>query len=179
MCHVAFVPRPPWPSSVELVLLCVCLCASEKVRSEFQVRGNAAASQACYAEWGVKPRASWAVAHFGDKQRSLQTASKMVFSNGLLDPWSAGGVLYNISESVVAVVIPTGGLVSRFYCSPSVLGFVLALARSVLTHTLLSVGAHHSDFMFENALDGEDVKAARALHRTHIARWIAEAREAP
>ena len=29
--------------------------------------------------------------------------------------------------------------------------------------------------MFENALDGEDVKAARALHRSHIARWIAEA----
>ena len=32
----------------------------------------------------------------------------ITFSNGLLDPWSSGGVLKNISESVVAVIIPEG-----------------------------------------------------------------------
>ena len=73
-----------------------------------RLAGNKAASEGCVREWGVEPRASWAVTHFGDKQRSLQTASNMVFSNGLLDPWAAGGVLHNISESVVAVVIPSG-----------------------------------------------------------------------
>ena len=31
-----------------------------------------------------------------------------MFSNGLLDPWSSGGVLKNISKSVVAVVLPLG-----------------------------------------------------------------------
>ena len=31
-----------------------------------------------------------------------------MFSNGLLDPWSSGGVLQNISESLVAVIIPEG-----------------------------------------------------------------------
>jgi len=30
--------------------------------------------------------------------------------------------------------------------------------------------------MFENALDGQDVIAARQLERLHIARWIADAR---
>jgi len=29
-------------------------------------------------------------------------------SNGLLDPWSSGGVLYNLSSSTVAVIIPEG-----------------------------------------------------------------------
>lgn len=29
-------------------------------------------------------------------------------SNGLLDPWSTGGVLQNVSDSVVAVIIPEG-----------------------------------------------------------------------
>lgn len=29
-------------------------------------------------------------------------------SNGLLDPWSSGGVLYNLSKSTVAVIIPEG-----------------------------------------------------------------------
>lgn len=31
-----------------------------------------------------------------------------VCSNGLLDPWSSGGVLYNVSSSTVAVIIPEG-----------------------------------------------------------------------
>ena len=30
------------------------------------------------------------------------------FSNGLLDPWSSGGVLKSQSDSVVAIVIPNG-----------------------------------------------------------------------
>lgn len=30
------------------------------------------------------------------------------FSNGGLDPWSAGGVTRNISDSLVAIVIPDG-----------------------------------------------------------------------
>lgn len=29
-------------------------------------------------------------------------------SNGLLDPWSGGGVLHSVSDSLVAVVIPNG-----------------------------------------------------------------------
>ena len=40
--------------------------------------------------------------------RELPTLSNLVFSNGLLDPWSSGGVLYNLSDSVVAVIIPEG-----------------------------------------------------------------------
>jgi len=31
--------------------------------------------------------------------------------------------------------------------------------------------------MFENELDGQDVKAARATERQHIARWIALSRD--
>lgn len=30
------------------------------------------------------------------------------FSNGLLDPWSAGGVKTTLSETLVAIVIPEG-----------------------------------------------------------------------
>jgi lysosomal Pro-X carboxypeptidase len=41
--------------------------------------------------------------------KRIESASNIVFSNGLLDPWSGGGVLHNISDSLVAVIIPKGG----------------------------------------------------------------------
>lgn len=38
--------------------------------------------------------------------------SNIVFSNGALDPWSVFGVLEDVSDSVVAVLIPDGASVS-------------------------------------------------------------------
>lgn len=44
------------------------------------------------------------------------------YSNGGLDPWSAGGVTQNISDSLVAIMIPDGAhhldLRSRNPCDP-------------------------------------------------------------
>ncbi|GAB4814859.1 hypothetical protein N2152v2_001905 [Parachlorella kessleri] len=65
-----------------------------------------AAVEACEDQWGVKPRPLWATIQWGG--RRIQAASNVVFSNGLLDPWSGGGVLRNISDTVVAVLIPEG-----------------------------------------------------------------------
>lgn len=38
----------------------------------------------------------------------LYSMAFIFFSNGLLDPWSSGGVLKSQSDSVVAIVIPNG-----------------------------------------------------------------------
>lgn len=61
----------------------------------------------CLKRWGVKPRnPSEVILQYGGK--NLKAASNIVFSNGLLDPWSGGGVLSNISKTVSAIVIPEG-----------------------------------------------------------------------
>lgn len=65
----------------------------------------------CVQSYNVKPRPRWVTTEFGghDIGRVLkQFGSNIIFSNGLLDPWSGGGVLENISESVVALVTELG-----------------------------------------------------------------------
>ncbi|XP_069939974.1 lysosomal Pro-X carboxypeptidase isoform X2 [Cherax quadricarinatus] len=63
-------------------------------------------AQTCYQTWGVYPRPFMAVHMYGGKD--ISAASNIVFTNGLLDPWSTGGVLWNVSETVVSLIIPEG-----------------------------------------------------------------------
>lgn len=67
--------------------------------------------QNCFNMFGVEPRPLWITTEFGghDIQKVLKHyGSNIIFSNGLLDPWSGGGVLQNISNSVVALVTELG-----------------------------------------------------------------------
>jgi len=67
--------------------------------------------QDCFNMFGVEPRAHWITTEFGghDIQKVLKNyGSNIIFSNGLLDPWSGGGVLQNISNSIVALVTELG-----------------------------------------------------------------------
>lgn len=64
-------------------------------------------SDYCFKKFGVRPRdENVPILEYGGKE--LVSASNIVFSNGLLDPWSSGGVLSNVTRKVVAVVIPDG-----------------------------------------------------------------------
>lgn len=107
-----------------------------------------AASSECEKEFGVRPNAKWAVLSYGGLSGLQRGISNVVFSNGLLDPWSAGGVLSQsgfASSSVKVVLIPSG--------------------------------AHHIDLMFSHPDDPEDVKQARAMELAEIAAWIQQAKQ--
>lgn len=61
----------------------------------------------CLASYGEKPQYNWALDYFGgrDPERDFMKASNIIFSNGELDPWQAGGVTYQINDQTVAIYI--------------------------------------------------------------------------
>nr|CAB3468565.1 unnamed protein product [Digitaria exilis] len=68
-------------------------------------------SAACFKSNGVRPRPHWITTEYGgykiDKVLK-RFGSNIIFSNGMRDPWSRGGVLKNISSSIVALVTEKG-----------------------------------------------------------------------
>ncbi|XP_024072233.1 lysosomal Pro-X carboxypeptidase isoform X2 [Terrapene carolina triunguis] len=63
-------------------------------------------SEECFKLWKVRPRPSWIPSVYGGK--NISSHSNIIFSNGGLDPWSGGGVTRNITDSLIAIVIPEG-----------------------------------------------------------------------
>jgi lysosomal Pro-X carboxypeptidase len=62
--------------------------------------------ESCFQQFSLKPRVSWITTNYGIQ--NLKSFSNIVFSNGVYDPWSGGGVMQNISDSVISVVIEAG-----------------------------------------------------------------------
>ncbi|XP_068174272.1 lysosomal Pro-X carboxypeptidase isoform X1 [Antennarius striatus] len=73
---------------------------------EFEEWNFQAFSDECNSIFGVRPRSEWVGTVYGGKD--IASHSNIIFSNGGLDPWSAGGVSYNITDSLVSIMIPEG-----------------------------------------------------------------------
>ncbi|XP_052476922.1 uncharacterized protein LOC105799125 isoform X2 [Gossypium raimondii] len=67
--------------------------------------------QHCKTIFGVTSRPHWVTSYYGGHDIKLilqRSGSNIIFSNGLRDPYSGGGVLENISESILAVKTVNG-----------------------------------------------------------------------
>lgn len=65
----------------------------------------------CELDYGIQPRPHWITTQYGGHhiKRVLKNfATNIIFFNGLRDPWSGGGVLEDINDSVVAIVAKEG-----------------------------------------------------------------------
>jgi lysosomal Pro-X carboxypeptidase len=64
-------------------------------------------TKGCQAKYGITPEYDWAFKTFGGLNYSVDfTAySNIIFSNGVLDPWMAGGVTTNITSKLPSFII--------------------------------------------------------------------------
>ncbi|KAG4402078.1 hypothetical protein AAZX31_02G115900 [Glycine max] len=63
-------------------------------------------AEGCKKQYGVSPRPHWVTTYYGGHNIKLvlrRFGSNIIFSNGLRDPYSIGGVLDYTSDSIVAV----------------------------------------------------------------------------
>ncbi|KAK6926685.1 Peptidase S28 [Dillenia turbinata] len=68
-------------------------------------------TKACMRRYGVPPRPHWVTTYYGGHDIKLvleRFGSNIIFSNGLKDPYSCGGVLENISETLLAIYTEKG-----------------------------------------------------------------------
>ncbi|GER55613.1 serine carboxypeptidase S28 family protein [Striga asiatica] len=65
----------------------------------------------CKSQYGVSPRPHWITTYYGGQGIKFvlnRFGSNIIFSNGRRDPWSGGGVLEDLSESLVAITTQNG-----------------------------------------------------------------------
>lgn len=64
----------------------------------------------CISQKSLNPQFNWALDTFGGRnvKKDFMHTSNIIFSNGDLDPWRAGGVLTTINDDIVVRLIKGG-----------------------------------------------------------------------
>jgi pimeloyl-ACP methyl ester carboxylesterase len=100
--------------------------------------------------------------HFGGSR--MNGHSNIVFSNGLLDPWSAGGVYPSHTQPN-----PDQSMSLWLYADE-------AMVQNVTENDVISLvipfGGHHTDLMYQNPLDPACASEARSIEERYVAKWI-------
>ena len=103
------------------------------------------------------PWSTWLETYYG-KGLDMEGHSNIIFSNGLLDPWSAGGVY---AEN------PWGS--NSLYKGPSVQNITV----NDIIALIIEYGGHHTDLMYSSKSDPDCVTRARQVIKDYLIKWIA------
>jgi len=106
----------------------------------------------------------------------IRSHSNIVFSNGLLDPWSGAGVYapgmdptapdFDFGRMLPFRVKNLGGVIPGLYVQN------LTDDSDSMIALIMEYGGHHTDLMYSHPNDPPCVSEARKIEASHIARWI-------
>jgi len=75
-----------------------------------------AKAASCLKDYTLKPKFNWAFDNFGGRSISdYKKYSNIFFVNGGSDPWMVGGVIQNVTESIVSYIVEDGCHVQDMY----------------------------------------------------------------
>jgi lysosomal Pro-X carboxypeptidase len=98
----------------------------------------------------------------------IEASSNIIFSNGLLDPWSAAGVY------------PSQPSLEETYCKMegvSVIQYPCSMVQNItsdgsIVALILDLGAHHLDLMYSDKNDPPCARNARMIEEIYMYTWI-------
>ncbi|KAF8403130.1 hypothetical protein HHK36_011227 [Tetracentron sinense] len=103
----------------------------------------------CMSLFGIPKRPHWLVTEFGGKDIKLilkRFGSNIIFSNGLRDPLSVGGVLENISDSIVAIKSTQGShCLDMDLMSPNDPDWLVSQKKKILSVIKGWIKEYHAD----------------------------------
>ncbi|WJX84863.1 lysosomal Pro-Xaa carboxypeptidase [Trifolium repens] len=97
-----------WQACTEMIM--PLGSSKESIFPEFKWSVNDRSSY-CKFAYNVVPRTNWITSEFGGHDIEIvlkRSSGNIIFFNGLRDPWSGGGVLKNISKTIIAIVAKEG-----------------------------------------------------------------------
>jgi hypothetical protein len=95
--------------------------ASNNITDMFPPSNATSSNEWCNSEFGVVPRPRWMPESMGmdDLERFASMTSRIIFSSGELDPWSAQSVRQDLSDTLIAINISDGSHHSDLGSSPN------------------------------------------------------------
>jgi pimeloyl-ACP methyl ester carboxylesterase len=111
-----------------------------------------------YSKESYDPWSTWLQTYYGGVRMSGH--SNIVFSNGLLDPWSAGGV--NRDMSILSQVEGLNEYRTE----------IQNITETDVVALIIPFGGHHTDLMYSSEADPACVTEARRIEEGLIKKWI-------
>ena len=96
---------------------------------------------------------------------NIGSHSNIIFSNGLLDPWSAAGV-YKTDPT------PSGRSRPSQHDSLEQGLYLQELNDNDLVALIMEYGGHHTDLMYSSDKDPPSIRMAREIEQKYISKWV-------
>jgi lysosomal Pro-X carboxypeptidase len=126
-----------------------------------------------YSQEPSDPWATWCDIYYGGIH--IESHSNIVFSNGLLDPWSAAGV-YAMDANrrhdtpwKTWMNRPVEEIISGLYVQNISQG-----GGNHMVAVIMEYGGHHTDLMYSSENDPPSITKARQVEESYIRLWIDE-----